>query len=197
MDYSIFWNILAGILIFGGFLGALLPLLPGPPLAMAGLLIYAIAERFTSVSPWVVGALALLTLSTILVDVFAPVLAAKGYKASRLGVIGSFVGAIVGLWFGPLGIIVGPFVGAFEILCGTLVLAGLWTRLAAIPLLVVMAVAIMTTKWPMLADQGFWAMAHEARTDWSMTLGLVFLLIVGAGPWSLDAWLTDRRHPNL
>ncbi|OGE74541.1 MAG: hypothetical protein A3K06_02240 [Candidatus Doudnabacteria bacterium RIFCSPHIGHO2_01_52_17] len=113
MDYSIFWNILAGILIFGGFLGALLPLLPGPPLAMAGLLIYAIAERFTSVSPWVVGALALLTLSTILVDVFAPVLAAKGYKASRLGVIGSFVGAIVGLWFGPLGIIVGPFVGAF------------------------------------------------------------------------------------
>src|SRR3989344_2820305 len=99
MDYSIFWNILAGILIFGGFLGALLPLLPGPPLAMAGLLIYAIAERFTSVSPWVVGALALLTLSTILVDVFAPVLAAKGYKASRLGVIGSFVGFVVGTVF--------------------------------------------------------------------------------------------------
>ncbi|KKW29430.1 MAG: hypothetical protein UY73_C0018G0008 [Parcubacteria group bacterium GW2011_GWA2_52_8] len=99
MDYSIFWNILAGILIFGGFLGALLPLLPGPPLAMAGLLIYAIAERFTSVSPWVVGALALLTLSTILVDVFAPVLAAKGYKASRLGGIGSFVGAFVGEYF--------------------------------------------------------------------------------------------------
>jgi putative oxidoreductase len=93
--------------------------------------------------------------------------------------------------------VLAPFVGSFEILCGTLVLAGLWTRLAAIPLLVVMAVAIMTTKWPMLADQGFWAMAHEARTDWSMTLGLVFLLIVGAGPWSLDAWLTDRRHPNL
>jgi uncharacterized membrane protein YphA (DoxX/SURF4 family) len=38
-----------------------------------------------------------------------------------------------------------------------------------------------------LDTYGFWSMAHEARTDWSMLLGSVFLLIVGAGPWSLDA----------
>jgi uncharacterized membrane protein YphA (DoxX/SURF4 family) len=45
----------------------------------------------------------------------------------------------------------------------------------------------------MLADQGFWHMAHESRTDWSMTLGSLYLLIVGAGRWSLDGWLSSRR----
>jgi putative oxidoreductase len=86
----------------------------------------------------------------------------------------------------------GPFVGSFEIACGSLVLIGLLTRLAVIPLLVIMAVALATTKWPMLADQGFWHMAHESRTDWSMTLGSLFLLIVGAGRWSLDRLLADK-----
>jgi uncharacterized membrane protein YphA (DoxX/SURF4 family) len=93
----------------------------------------------------------------------------------------------------PVPEVLGPFVGTFEIVCGSLVLLGLLTRLAAIPLLVIMAVALTTTKWPMLAAQGFWHMAHEARTDWSMSLGSLFLLIVGAGPWSLDARLQSRR----
>jgi len=87
----------------------------------------------------------------------------------------------------------GPCVGTCEILCGGLVLLGFLTRLAAIPLLTIMAVALASTKWPILADQGFWAMAHESRTDWSMTLGSLYLLIVGAGPWSLDALLSSRR----
>jgi putative oxidoreductase len=65
--------------------------------------------------------------------------------------------------------ILGPFVGGFEILFGTLVLMGLLTRFAVIQLLAIMAVALTTTKWPILVNQGFWAMAHEARTDWSMT----------------------------
>jgi putative oxidoreductase len=93
----------------------------------------------------------------------------------------------------PVPEVLGPCVGTFEIVCGSLVLLGLLTRLAAIPLLVIMAVALTTTKWPMLAAQGFWHMAHEARTDWSMALGSLFLLIVGAGPWSLDARLQSRR----
>lgn len=94
----------------------------------------------------------------------------------------------------PLPEVLGPFVGGFEIVCGGLVLLGLLTRLAVIPLLIIMAVALMTTKWPILMEQGFWAMAHEARTDWSMTLGGLFLLIVGAGRWSCDArWLSPRR----
>lgn len=93
----------------------------------------------------------------------------------------------------PMPEALGPFVGTFEIVCGSLVLLGLLTRLAVIPLLVIMAVALTTTKWPMLAAQGFWYLAHESRTDWSMSLGSLFLLIVGAGPWSLDAWVTSRR----
>lgn len=60
--------------------------------------------------------------------------------------------------------ILGPLVGGFEILSGSLVLIGLLTRLAAIPLLVIMAVALTTTKWPILVSEGFWAMAHAART---------------------------------
>ena len=90
-----------------------------------------------------------------------------------------------------------PFVGGVEIACGTLVLLGLATRLASIPLLCVMTVAVLTTKYPILMRSGFWAAAHEARTDWSMFLGALFLLIVGAGPWSLDAFLArhDRSAP--
>jgi putative oxidoreductase len=87
-----------------------------------------------------------------------------------------------------------PLVGCFEIGCGSLVLVGLFTRLAAIPLIVIMVTAMATTKVPILADQGFWKMAHEARTDWSMLLGSVFLLIVGAGPASWDGLATRRAR---
>jgi putative oxidoreductase len=80
-----------------------------------------------------------------------------------------------------------PFVGSVEMVCGTLLLLGLFTRLAAIPLLGVILVAIATTKLPMIARTGMWSMLHEARTDFSMLLGLVFLLISGAGTLSLDA----------
>src|ERR1035441_8618963 len=79
-----------------------------------------------------------------------------------------------------------PFVGVVEIVCGTLLIVGLVTRLAAIPLIIDICVAIITTKIPMLGTAGFWGMAHEARTDYCMLLGLVFLLIVGSGPFSID-----------
>jgi len=80
-----------------------------------------------------------------------------------------------------------PFVGVVEIVCGTLLIIGLLTRLATIPLIIDISVAILTTKVPMLARSGFWAMMHEARTDYCMLLGLVFLLVTGAGRLSLDA----------
>jgi len=80
-----------------------------------------------------------------------------------------------------------PFVASFEIACGLLVLLGLATRLAVLPLITIMLVAIASTKLPILLASGFWKMAHEARTDWSMLLGSIFLLLVGAGPWSIDA----------
>ncbi|MGD0415610.1 MAG: DoxX family protein [Terriglobales bacterium] len=86
-----------------------------------------------------------------------------------------------------------PFVGVVEIVCGSLLILGLLTRLAAIPLLIDISVAILTTKIPMLAKSGSWAAMHEARTDYCMWLGALFLLIVGAGSWSLDAYLSRRE----
>jgi uncharacterized membrane protein YphA (DoxX/SURF4 family) len=89
--------------------------------------------------------------------------------------------------------VMAPFIGVVEIVCGLLVLVGLFTKPASIPLLINILVAIYTTKIPILVAKGFWAMAHEARTDWSMLLGLVFLLIVGGGRWSLDFFISRRR----
>jgi uncharacterized membrane protein YphA (DoxX/SURF4 family) len=85
-----------------------------------------------------------------------------------------------------------PFVGVVEIVGGILILAGLFTRFAAFPLTINMVVALGTTKLPLLLKSGFWAAAHEARTDYSMLLGAIFLLIVGSGAFSLDAL---RRRP--
>jgi putative oxidoreductase len=81
------------------------------------------------------------------------------------------------------------FVGTFEIVCGFLVLLGLFTRLASIPLLIIILTAIATTKIPELwrPAQGFWFMVSDARTDFAMTMSLLFLISVGAGVWSLDA----------
>ncbi|MGA8442565.1 MAG: DoxX family protein [Candidatus Sulfotelmatobacter sp.] len=90
--------------------------------------------------------------------------------------------------------IMAPFVGVVEIVCGALLLIGLITRLASIPLLIDILVAIATTKIPMLAKSGFWATMHEARTDFCMLLGLMFLLIVGSGSLSLDDLLS--RQPD-
>ena len=93
-----------------------------------------------------------------------------------------------------------PFVGGVEIVCGALVTIGLLTRLACIPLLIDIVVAILSTKVPILLGRPFWrfalpnlkhygilSMLHEARTDFSMLLGLLFILIVGPGSLALDA----------
>jgi putative oxidoreductase len=102
--------------------------------------------------------------------------------------------------------IMAPFVGGCEIVCGFLLLIGLFTRLAAIPLIIDISVAIISTKIPILLGHGFWrfslsklpaygfwSMAHEARVDFAMLLGSLFLLIVGAGAWSVDALVGRRK----
>ncbi|ELR72048.1 hypothetical protein C900_01913 [Fulvivirga imtechensis AK7] len=91
------------------------------------------------------------------------------------------------------------FVGSFEILSGLLILIGFITRGAAIAMLINMTVAIVVTKIPIafgesfgpfvlrdLKTYGFWSMAHEMRTDFSMWLGSLFLFIKGGGDWSVD-----------
>jgi putative oxidoreductase len=105
----------------------------------------------------------------------------------------------------PAPAFLGPFVGVCELICGALLLAGLLTRLASIVLLISMSVAIVSTKLPVLLGHsvlgfslpklqqyGFWSALHEARADLLMIFGLVFLLVVGAGPWSGDARLLGK-----
>jgi putative oxidoreductase len=82
--------------------------------------------------------------------------------------------------------ITAPFVGVVEIACGMLLMIGLVTRFAAIPLLIDIGVAIATTKIPMLLHQGFWPAMHEGRTDFCMALGLIAILCIGPGRLSCD-----------
>jgi putative oxidoreductase len=87
------------------------------------------------------------------------------------------------------------FAGTFEIVCGLLVLVGLWTRAAAIPLLIVILVAIATTKIPELsrANQGFWFMVSDARADFAMLCSLLFLIVAGGGLLSLGGRAKSAR----
>ncbi|MCL1125114.1 DoxX family protein [Shewanella surugensis] len=100
----------------------------------------------------------------------------------------------------------GPFVGVFETVCGLLIILGLFTRLASIPLIVIMLVAITSTKIPILLGHdlwffhlpegirtGFWAMSHAARNDFCMLLACLYLLITGGGRLSMDHWLDKRQ----
>lgn len=102
----------------------------------------------------------------------------------------------------------GYLVGTFETVCGFLVLVGAATRLAALPLLVIMLVALVTTKLPVLMGHGFgpfevrelsrygfFSFTHESRTDWAMLLGSLFLVLAGGGPWSVDRHLGGGGGP--
>jgi putative oxidoreductase len=124
--------------------------------------------------------------------------------ASTCDLLGAGRFARIGI---PVPEVMGPFVGTVEIVCGAMIFVGLLTRLAAIPLLFNISVAILSTKIPILlgrdfmcfhiaklARYGFWSMASEARTDFSMLLGLLFLLIVGAGRYSPDACLFRKLN---
>ena len=107
----------------------------------------------------------------------------------------------------PFPDLMGPFVGVVELVCGALIIVGLFTRLAAIPLTIIMIVALISTKLPILLGHdvgifhlsadikrlGIWSMLHESRADLAMLLGSIYLLIEGAGAWSLDAMLARDR----
>jgi uncharacterized membrane protein YphA (DoxX/SURF4 family) len=105
--------------------------------------------------------------------------------------------------------VMAPFVGVCEIVCGALLVLGLMTRFAAIPMIINISVAIVSTKIPILLGHGFamfslpkantygfWSLMHEARTDFAMLLGGIFLLVVGAGCFSFDALLGRCCRPT-
>lgn len=102
--------------------------------------------------------------------------------------------------------LMGPFVGGVELIAGLLFLIGFLSRVAAVPIIVIMIVAIVSTKIPILLGREWWlfslrdldrygllSFTHETRTDWAMMMGAIFLLFSGSGRWSLDAtrWSTD------
>lgn len=89
------------------------------------------------------------------------------------------------------------FVGVFELVCGTLILLGLLTRLASIPPFIIMLVAIFTTKVELFVHEGFWEMMHGSRTDWAMLLGSLFLMINGGGRFSIDSLLLNKKNERL
>lgn len=79
-----------------------------------------------------------------------------------------------------------PFVGAVEIVCGAMLILGIATMMATIPLLIDIGVAIVTTKWPLVRHEGWWSAMHESRTDVCMLLGLIAIVCLGAGSWSFS-----------
>ncbi len=99
------------------------------------------------------------------------------------GALGAARFAKIGI---PLPYFSAPFVGAVEIICGAMLILGIATIWAVIPLLIDIGVAIVTTKWPLVRHEGWWSAMHESRTDVCMLLGLIAVACLGAGSWSFD-----------
>lgn len=112
MDYSFIFYTVAAILVLIGLAGIILPALPGVPLVFVGLLVAAWTEGFERIGWVTLVVLGVLTVISLIIDVVSTVIGAKKVGASRMALIGSVIGTVVGLFFMPIGLFVGPFLGA-------------------------------------------------------------------------------------
>ncbi len=112
MDWTILWWILSALIVIGGLAGTIIPALPGPPLVLAGLFLAAWAGDFEAVGWTTIGILGVLTALAWLIDFLAAALGAKRLGASQRAFWGAAFGAVVGIFFGLAGVLLGPFVGA-------------------------------------------------------------------------------------
>lgn len=112
MDLTTLYYVIAAVLVLAGLLGTVLPVLPGVPLMFAGMLLAAWAGDFQTIGAPALAVLAVLTLLSVVVDVWATAHGAKRVGASRLAMWGAAIGTLVGLLFGLPGLLLGPFVGA-------------------------------------------------------------------------------------
>lgn len=112
MDWTPLWWFLAVLIVIAGLAGTIVPALPGIPLLFVGLFMVAWIQDFTVVGWTTVAILAALTLIGWLVDLLAGAIGARYLGASRRSFWGATIGAVVGLFFGLPGIILGPFIGA-------------------------------------------------------------------------------------
>jgi uncharacterized protein len=109
---SIFLWILALSLVAAGLAGMVLPILPGPSLIFIGLMLAAWAEGFSHVGWITIGILAILAIFASAVDILAGAFGVKRFGASKRAMIGAAAGAVLGIFFGIPGIVIGPFAGA-------------------------------------------------------------------------------------
>ncbi len=129
MDPQALYYLLAALMILVGVAGVILPALPGLPLVFAGMLLAAWAGGFERIGPAVLAVLGLLTLLSVAADLLATVVGAKRVGASRKALFGTVVGTFAGLFFLPVGLLAGPFVGA---LLGELWHARAWRQAARV-----------------------------------------------------------------
>lgn len=111
---------LAALCVLAGFAGMVMPAIPGPPLLFIGLMLAAWAEDFVFVGAGTLTLLAAMAVAALVLDAIAGALGAKRYGASPTAVTGALIGAVLGIFMGPIGIIVGPLLGAMvgELLMG-------------------------------------------------------------------------------
>ncbi len=112
MDQDALYYVIATAMIVIGLVGTVLPALPGLPLVFGGMLLAAWAGDFQQVGIPMLVVLGILTVFSLGIDLWATALGAKRVGASRKAIIGAVLGTIVGLAFGPLGLLFGPFAGA-------------------------------------------------------------------------------------
>jgi len=112
MDWTILWWILAALIIITGLIGTVVPALPGVPMVFAGLLLVAWSTGFETVGWGTIGVLAVLTALSVIIDFLSAAFGAKRQGASPRAFWGATLGAVVGLFFGLAGIVLGPFIGA-------------------------------------------------------------------------------------
>lgn len=112
MDLHALWYVLAALMVVVGLAGIILPALPGLPLVFAGMLLAAWAGDFQQIGWVTLVILGLLTLLSVAVDFFATLVGARRVGASKKALLGAVLGTFAGLFFGPIGLFAGPFVGA-------------------------------------------------------------------------------------
>lgn len=105
-------HVVVALLFAAGLAGAVVPFLPGPPLIVAGALVYAFATDWSPVGPGRLVILGALAVAAYVLAHVAGALGARRSGASAWGVAGALVGAVVGIFFGPLGLVFGPMAGA-------------------------------------------------------------------------------------
>ncbi len=114
LDWSL-WGvwILTGVLMFTGFVGTILPLIPGPLIIFVAGVVHHYLRPETGVSWWGIGFMALILVLSTVVDFLSGAVGAKWFGGTRWGVAGVIIGGIVGLFFGIVGVLIGPIIGGF------------------------------------------------------------------------------------